>query len=63
MQLRNHADIALLPLETGEVFQAAKGLCDIFPILNLECCKCARMIFHCANGQVVLCICTPSREH
>jgi len=26
----------------------------IYTILNLECCNCARTIFHCANGLVVL---------
>jgi len=36
---------------TGEAFQAVKGLRDI---LNLQCCKCARMRFHCASGLVVL---------
>jgi len=29
----------------------------IYTILNLECCMCARMRFHCANGLVVLLIC------
>jgi len=39
---------------TSEAFQALKGLCDIYTILNLEYCKCAKMTFHCANGLVVL---------
>jgi len=42
-------------------------LCDTYSILNSECCKCARMGFHCANGMVVaLCICAVAqlrREH
>ena len=51
MQPRRHG-----PVAACEVFQAAKGLCDIFPILNLECCKCARMRFHCrwSGGTVHL---------
>ena len=40
-----------------EVFQVLQGLCKIFTILNLECCKCARMRFHCRNGLAVLRIC------
>jgi len=31
--------------------------------IALECCKCARMRFHCATVLVVLSICTPYREH
>jgi len=29
---------------------------------NLECCKCARMRFHCDNALVVLRSCAPQRE-
>jgi len=36
-QLRNHAN---------DAFQAIEGLCDIYPVLNLECCKCAQMRFY-----------------
>jgi len=32
-------------------------------MLNLRCCKCARMRFHCANDLVVLRSCAPWREH
>jgi len=39
---------------TNEAFQSVKGLCNINMILNLECCKCARMRFNCANGLVAL---------
>ena len=35
----------------------------ICSISNFECCKCARMRFHCANGLVVLRGCAPYREH
>ena len=40
----------------SEAFQALKGLCDIciHTVLNLECCKCARMGFNRANCLVVL---------
>jgi len=31
----------------------------IYTISNLECCKCARMRFHCANALVVLRISAP----
>jgi len=34
----------------------------IYAILNLECCKCARMRLHCTIGLVVLRICAPWRE-
>jgi len=27
----------------SEAFQAVKNLCDIYTILNLKCCKCARL--------------------
>jgi len=47
----------------NEAFQALKGVCGIHTILNLECCKCARIRFHCANGLVVLRVCSPKREH
>jgi len=39
--------------------EAVKGLCDLYAILILECYKCARMRFHCANRLVVLRICAP----
>jgi len=32
-------------------------------LLNLECYKCARMRFHCANGLVFLCSWSPQMEH
>ena len=35
----------------------------IYTILNLECCKCARMRFHCANGLWLYCACATWREH
>jgi len=57
MQLRNHSHT------TSEAFQVAKALCDIYTIFNLECCKCARMRFHCDNGLVVLRSCAPQRGH
>jgi len=31
-------------------------------IVHLECCKCARIWFHCANGLAVLRSCAPQRE-
>jgi len=30
---------------------------------DLDCCKCARMRFHCTNGLVVLRDCAPQRGH
>jgi len=44
---------------TSEGFQAFKRLCGIYTILNLECWKCARMKYHCANGLVVQLNCVP----
>jgi len=41
----------------SKVFQALIVLCDIYTILSLKCCKCARMRFHCANSPVVLHFC------
>jgi len=41
MQFRNHCRH-----KTSEAFQVTKGQCLIYTILNLECCKCARMRFH-----------------
>jgi len=35
---------------TGEALHGPRG---IYTILNSECCKCARMRFHCTNGLVV----------
>jgi len=32
---------------------STKNVNDIL-VLNLECCKCPRMRFHCANGLAVL---------
>jgi len=49
-QLRNNVDTQV---------KLSKGLSDIYTILNLECCKCAWMRFHCANGLVALRICLP----
>jgi len=37
--------------------------CDIYTVSNLECCKCARMKLHCADGLVALRSCAPYREH
>jgi len=51
MQFHSHADTA------SETFRQG------YAIPNLECCKCATMIFHCANALVVLRICAPQREH
>jgi len=42
-----------------DAFQALTGLCDMYMILNLECCKCAGMRFLCANSLVVLHVCAP----
>jgi len=42
--------------------QMVYALCDIYTIWKLECCKCARMRFHCAGGLVVLRSCAPQRE-
>jgi len=39
---------------TSEAFQAGKGVCDIYTVLNLECYKRARKRFHCANCLVIL---------
>jgi len=39
---------------TNEAFQAMKGLCGIYTIWKLECCKCAGLRFHCANVLVVV---------
>ena len=35
------------------LFRPPKNLI-VFTLLNLKCCKCARMRFHCMNGVVVL---------
>ena len=43
----------------SEAFQVLQGLCNIFTIWNLECCKCAKMRFHCAKSLMV----PPCREH
>ena len=37
--------------------------CFRWSSITLECCKCARMRFHCAIVLVVLSICAPYREH
>jgi len=43
---------------TSETFR--KGYANIvYTISNLECCKRARMRFHCANALVVLRSCAP----
>jgi len=44
---------------------ASAQKCWWYFTLILECCKCARRRFHCANALVVLRmrICAPSREH
>jgi len=39
---------------TSVAFQTVKSLCDNIYDWDLECCKCAKMTFHCANGLVVL---------
>jgi len=51
MQMRNHADYRRT---TSEAFQAVKSLYDIYTILNVGCCNCARMRFHCANDLLAL---------
>jgi len=38
----------------SEALRALQRLCLIYAILNLECCKCARMRLHCANVVLVL---------
>jgi len=48
MQFHNHVDT-----KTSETFPQG------YAISNLECCKCARMRFHCANALVVLRIWAP----
>jgi len=54
MQLRNHVDVT----QTVKRFKHYKSYA-MYTMLNLECCMCARMRFHCANGLVVLRICAP----
>jgi len=41
---------------TQECCPSAQNVYDIL-LLNLGCCTCARMRFHCVNVLVVLCIC------
>ena len=36
-----------------------RAICDIYTILNLECCKSARIRFHCASALVVPRVCAP----
>jgi len=43
---------------TQDQLNVSKGLCDVYAISNFECCKCARMRFHCVNALVVLRSCT-----
>jgi len=54
MQLHNRVD--------AQPTKRWKGYA-VYTILNLECCKCARMILHCANIPVLLRSCPPGREH
>jgi len=49
MQSRNHAD-------THHTVKRFKR-CGLQTVSHFECCKCAIMTFHCANGLVVLRIC------
>jgi len=42
---------------------SGEWVCDIYTILNLEGCKCARARFYCANGFLVLRSCEPQIEH
>jgi len=56
-----HANAQPCGHTTREAFQALKGLCDIYTIVNLQCRKCARTIFHCANGLVALRVCAPQK--
>jgi len=44
-------------------WNTSKGLCDVYTISNLDCCKCTRMRFHCANALLLLRSCAPYREH
>jgi len=55
MQLRNHVDA-----RAEKAFKALKW--ELYTILNLQCCKCVKMRFLCANRLVVLRICLPERE-
>jgi len=43
----------------SKAFEALEGLCKIYLIIHLECCKCTRMRFHYANALVVLRSCAP----
>jgi len=52
MQFHNHVD-------TQPVKRFDRAMRYIYAISNLECCKCARMRFQCANALVVLRICAP----
>jgi len=40
-----------------------KKMSKDFLLSNLECCKCARMRFHCVNVLIVLRSCASWREH
>ena len=40
---------------TSEVFQAVKGICDMYTLLNFGWCKFAKTTFHCANCLAVYC--------
>ena len=39
---------------THNRWNVSTGLCDLYTISNLECCKCARVWFHCVNALAVL---------
>jgi len=52
MQFHNHVDTQ--PVKRCE---SAIRYAILYTISNLEHCKCATMIFHCANALVVLRIC------
>jgi len=51
-------------MQTRKQWSVLSGeICDMYTMLNLQCCKCTRIRFHGANGLVVLRSCAPKREH
>jgi len=47
-----HNDVYTQPVKRFD-----RAMQCIYTISNLECCKCTRMRFHCANALVVLSSC------
>jgi len=59
VRMQFHNDVYTQPV--NRFYRAMR--CTVYTISNLECCKCARMRFHCTNALVVLRSCALYREH